>query len=925
MNSGIYYKRSLFRAFIFVGVLSPLLFLGLDVAAQTSGGPSAFCHETDGAFTICPDSNEEWSDVPFVFFPESNSYLYSDQADLDPLVQSVHPVTGEVSDLDTFVLMYDECGRTTPLGPDEYFLVNFDTVEVEAGVENLERYIEHIFTDNTLIFIEDGVLQTNAQGEFRVEEIAGQRGDVGFGPSPNCPFDHVIVEFEIILDTAGGDSYSPDPSFWGATPPCDAKCRAHQAAVAKALLAASLAAAGTFTPCDGPCLKAAVVCGLVAAALEAISTFDPPDPNFMVLAVPTPPSFSPITPGSGVTQDAADAWNALLDNQAQVIGLLDAWLASVERAEGAESAGDDFWVMEQLQLAAEFSTQISDLLNAQPALHANTQMTLLDGGFSSIPITVQDIADFQADVAANGLPSSFVDLFSSFAPQAFGVSSENLIEALRDMVLMLDPNDGAGSFPEIMTDPRLIASTQDTAAFHADFARSNLPPPPPSATTLTPFRNVTIAGDYVAAGTGLRGTTQGSINISDIPAGATVTEAFLYWGMLDNVESPALSNMNFDGTPITGTLIGSGPDTCWGRVGSFAYRADVTSLVPGNGSYDLTGVASGFSTLAQGASLTVVYENPGDPLRQVILMDGNVVFRTSGASATTTIADFTTATPVSAKTTFAVGDGQSFTETASFSGGMGTANFSNPFEGSDGPLWDTDTFDVSAQLADDDMSAEVNISIISDCLMWVAQAFSVTTVIDSDRDGVLDELDNCPKTPNPDQADRNFNGIGDFCETGGDHSTAAFLEARLDGTSTSEPTGLAVADEPDILERVVRIVNFRVSEGLTVSAAELTANLVDSLVNVGLVPPEEADQLIDDVLANVLVPFADFTIEVEIEDDEFEVEGTFTLGAASGGIDPLTEDVTLKVGTFTAMIPAGFFEPDDDASFEFEGTIGGLE
>lgn len=35
---------------------------------------------------------------------------------------------------------------------------------------------------------------------------------------------------------------------------------------------------------------------------------------------------------------------------------------------------------------------------------------------------------------------------------------------------------------------------------------------------------------------------------------------------------------------------------------------------------------------------------------------------------------------------------------------------------------------------------------------------------DYDKDGVPNSLDNCPLTPNPDQADRNKNGIGDVCE-----------------------------------------------------------------------------------------------------------------------------------------------------------------
>jgi len=135
----------------------------------------------------------------------------------------------------------------------------------------------------------------------------------------------------------------------------------------------------------------------------------------------------------------------------------------------------------------------------------------------------------------------------------------------------------------------------------------------------------------------------------------------------------------------------------------------------------------------------VLYKTPGDPLKNVILMDGNVVFRESGAAATSTISGFLATTPVAAKTTFMVGDGQTFPETASFTGGAGTTTFANPFNGSDGPLWDTDTFDVSAQVASGDTSDRANITITSDCLMWVAQAFSVTTTAptaNSDGDGV---------------------------------------------------------------------------------------------------------------------------------------------------------------------------------------------
>jgi len=73
-------------------------------------------------------------------------------------------------------------------------------------------------------------------------------------------------------------------------------------------------------------------------------------------------------------------------------------------------------------------------------------------------------------------------------------------------------------------------------------------------------------------------------------------------------------------------------------------------------------------------------------------------------------------------------------------------------------------------------------------------------------------------------------------------------------------------------------------------------------------------------------PFAAFHARVEIEHErherEFEVKGTFTLGAGSDGIHPLTEDVTLEVGAFAATIPKGSFRRHGHGPFKFEGVAG---
>jgi hypothetical protein len=175
-------------------------------------GPSALGHITDGQFDMI-NGHQEWSDVQPSVFPGSGSYLYADQANLN------HPAG---SPPDTFMLMYDETHLTTPLGHDDYFTVNFSTVENENGEDHLNEYTDHIYTDGTITFLENGVLQKDASGNARVQTIGGQQGQVGFGTSPNSNTPHVIAEFQIALSAnqqVVNGGYSPDPLFWSSDPP----------------------------------------------------------------------------------------------------------------------------------------------------------------------------------------------------------------------------------------------------------------------------------------------------------------------------------------------------------------------------------------------------------------------------------------------------------------------------------------------------------------------------------------------------------------------------------------------------------------------------------------------------------------------------------------------------------------------------------
>jgi hypothetical protein len=65
--------------------------------------------------------------------------------------------------------------------------------------------------------------------------------------------------------------------------------------------------------------------------------------------------------------------------------------------------------------------------------------------------------------------------------------------------------------------------------------------------------------------------------------------------------------------------------------------------------------------------------------------------------------------------------------------------------------------------------------------------------------------------------------------------------------------------------------------------------------------------------------------------DRFALESHFTLSSTALGINPVTDPVTLKIGTFTTTIPPGSFkqygdgDEHDDGVFSFHGVIDGVK
>ncbi len=140
-------------------------------------------------------------------------------------------------------------------------------------------------------------------------------------------------------------------------------------------------------------------------------------------------------------------------------------------------------------------------------------------------------------------------------------------------------------------------------------------------------------------------------NISGIPTCATIVRAYLWAGtsgngaaMTINITNPLGNSQAF---PMT--IVGTGPDKCWGYAGTTTYRADVTNIISGNGNYVMTGFLTGSPNDVDGATLMIIYQDPQATYQgHIILHDGAVVI--NGGTTTQTV----TGINACANSTFAV-------------------------------------------------------------------------------------------------------------------------------------------------------------------------------------------------------------------------------------------------------------------------------
>ena len=233
-----------------------------------------------------------------------------------------------------------------------------------------------------------------------------------------------------------------------------------------------------------------------------------------------------------------------------------------------------------------------------------------------------------------------------------------------------------------------------------------------------------VAGSSWAARFDKHVRTTATIDLQGIPTGATIIAATMYWTTI-GAEQPTVL---VDGHPVTGTLIGTTPDTCWGIGQNFMDRADVTALVTANGAHAITGFPSRTDLVAdgQGASILVEYKDATDPRNNYLcLLDGGL-----SNPAVATFSGFTlTSTFGPATSINIVADGQPAPDSFDFNAGVfGGGDAFVGAQGGLGAMWDNRVDDVTSVLSAAETSATAQVVPSGDCLAWEASALEIDNV-----------------------------------------------------------------------------------------------------------------------------------------------------------------------------------------------------
>jgi hypothetical protein len=169
----------------------------------------------------------------------------------------------------------------------------------------------------------------------------------------------------------------------------------------------------------------------VAAAKAAFyekQGLDPADPNYTVIATPVAPVPIFPAPYSGWTAAQLACFNILKSEvltRAQLIGLAQAAVTTINRAEGAYEAGNTYWEQQQVAALNRYNTLAAFQLQVLLTEQAQIPPAFLNSGIplNAVTFTSDQVRQFELNVAANGLPSDLQQALTAMGVDPDGLAT----------------------------------------------------------------------------------------------------------------------------------------------------------------------------------------------------------------------------------------------------------------------------------------------------------------------------------------------------------------------------------------------------------------------------------------------------------------------------------------------------------------------
>ena len=218
------------------------------------------------------------------------------------------------------------------------------------------------------------------------------------------------------------------------------------------------------------------------------------------------------------------------------------------------------------------------------------------------------------------------------------------------------------------------------------------------------------------------------------PSGMVCLRAYVYWGVEGGPGTGSVTVTNPTGTTqnFAAVRIGQGPTKCWGYGNSYAYRADVTSIVNGNGAYTITGLPT-VPPMTQndtdGATLIIIYRDLGATYEGHITMHDGLIYQ-NGGNRNYTITGVNACAAATVSNAMCIfGDMQNNIGANHFASMNGGANLPIPQN-----FWNTDVRTAPGQMpmvTAGQATSAFTVSAPSDCYSWILAMlyFQTTTCV----------------------------------------------------------------------------------------------------------------------------------------------------------------------------------------------------